>query len=79
MLQIFPFLPWLAFAISGVLLAALWIAGEVRPGTLVVLGTWFAAAAYCQFLVGSAIVSALGLAGQTLLAACLIVRWRLAG
>lgn len=77
MLQIFPFLAWLAAIISAILLAALWNAGELGPGALGVLAAWFLVAAYCQFLGGSAIVAALGLLCQTILAVYLIFRWKL--
>ena len=78
MLQIFPFLAWLAAIISAVLLAALWKLGELRPVTLGVLFVWFLVAAYCQFLGASAMVAAVGVAAQTLLAIYLIARWKLA-
>jgi len=77
MLQIFPFLAWLAAIISAILLAALWNLGELGPRGLAVLGVWFCVAAYCQFLGGSAIVAALGLLCQTILAIYLIIRWKL--
>ncbi len=78
MLQVFPFLAWLAAIISAILLAALWSLGELRPGVLGVLAAWFLAAAYCQFLGASAMVAAVGLLCQTILAIYLIFRWKLA-
>lgn len=77
MLMIFPFLAWLAVIISATLLASLWTAGEMGPGALGALTAWLLVAAYCQFLGSSAMVSALGLAGQTILAVYLIFRWKL--
>ncbi len=78
MLQLLPFLAWLAALISAGLLAALRFCDELRGAAFAVLGTWFLAAAYCQFFSASALVAALGVAAQTLLAVSLIVRWKLA-
>jgi hypothetical protein len=75
-LQLFPFVVYLAPITSLVLLVMLASAGELRLGAGLVLGAIFAVGAYCQFLGGSAIVAALGLGLQTLLAIYLIVRWR---
>jgi uncharacterized membrane protein (UPF0136 family) len=52
-------------------------AGELRWRAGLVLGAVFAVAAYCQFLGGSAVIAAAGLALQTLLTIYLIVCWRL--
>jgi hypothetical protein len=76
-LQIFPFLTWLAAITSGVLLAALWNLGELRRYSLAALLGWFLLAGYCQFLAGSPVVAALGLLLQTILAICLSLRWKL--
>ncbi len=76
MLEIFPFLVWLATVASAVLLAVLWKSGELRPGTLGLLLGWFLVAGYCQFFASSALVSAIGRALQTILAIFLILRWR---
>ncbi len=76
MLQLFPFLTWLAAAASCVLLAVLWRSGELRPRTFLVLLCGFLIAGYCQFFASSAWVAALGRAAQTLLAIGLILRWR---
>lgn len=75
MLQFVPLIVWLAAMTSAFLLIMLWALGEIGLTALVVLITWFGAAAYCQFLGGSAIVSVAGLAGQTILAIYLILRW----
>jgi len=77
-LPILPFLAWLAAITSGVFLARLWSLGEIRPRELAAALGCFLIAGYCQFLGGSAIVSAAGLAIQTVLAIYLTVRWRLA-
>lgn len=77
MLLIFPFLAWLATITSAVLLIVLWNLGELRPPSLGVLLGWFLVAAYCQFLGGSAVLRAVGLLFQTILAVYLILRWRL--
>jgi len=77
MLQLLPFLTWLAPATSLAMLVMLASAGELRPHGGAILVSVFVVAAYGQFLSGSAIVGAAGLAMQTLLAIALIVRWRL--
>ena len=77
MLQLFPFVVYLAPITSLVLFVMLASAGELRWRAGLALGAIFAVAAYYQFLGGSAIVAALGLGLQTLLAIYLIVRWRL--
>jgi hypothetical protein len=76
-MQIFPFLPLLAATTSAILLAALWYLGELSGRSLAVSAGWFVAAGYCQFFGRSAIVAAVGLLLQTLLAVYLAVRWRL--
>lgn len=76
MLQIVPFLAWLAAVTSAALLALSWSLGEFRRRTLAVLVGWFLVAGYCQFLSGSAIMNAVGLSLQTILAAYLLVRFR---
>jgi hypothetical protein len=40
-LQVFPFLVWLATALSAVLLVALWKLGDLRPWAVVALLGWF--------------------------------------
>ena len=77
MLQIFPLLGWLAPLTSAALLIGLWILGDSRrPGLAVLLG-WLLLAAYCQFFTRSAVVAAVGLLCQTILAIYLLLRWRL--
>lgn len=78
MLQVLPFLPWLATATSATLLIVLWRTGELSPRTLVVLLAWFGIAACCEFGPFSTGLSTTGLVFQTILAILLIVRWRLA-
>ncbi len=78
MLLVFPFLAWLAAFVSAGLLVALWLCEDLGRAALALLGTWFVVAAYCQFFAASALVAALGVGGQTVLAIYLIVRWRLA-
>ena len=79
MLQIFPFLAWLAVVTSTVLLIALWHLGQLRPRGFAFLLGWLLVAAYCQFVAASAVVAAAGLLLQTMLAVYLIVRWKLSG
>ena len=79
MLQIFPFLAWIAPGTSAVLLVFLWSLGELGPRALAVLVGWFLLAGYCQFFSGSAVAAAAGLALQTILAVYLLFRWRLHG
>ena len=54
-----------------------WSTGDLRARGVGLALAWFLIAAYCQFFGGSAILTAAGLALQTLLAIGLIVRWRL--
>ena len=75
MIQLFPFLVWLAFLTSAVMLILLWPDLGLRPR--IVLPGWFLIAGYLQVFGDSASVSAGGLALQTLLAVYLIVCWRL--
>jgi len=76
-LQLFPFVVYLAPFTSAVVLVMLASAGELRWRAGLGLGALFAVAAYCQFFHGSAVVAAAGLGLQTLLAIYLLVRWRL--
>jgi hypothetical protein len=77
MLQLVPFLTWLAPVTSAVLLLLLASQGDLgRRGTMAV-GAWLLIAGWCQFFAASALIAAIGLALQTLLAVYLIVRWRL--
>ena len=76
MLQLFPFLGWLAPIASGTLLVILWNVGELRRRTAMALVVVFLGAGYLQFLGSSSVVCASGRAIQTLLAIYLIVRWR---
>ena len=78
MLQILPFLTWLAAMVSGVLLASLWYLGELRRYSGAALVGWFVIAAYIQFFGGSPVLSAVGLLLQTILAVVLSLRWKLA-
>ena len=76
MLQVFPFIAWLATVTSAVLLILLWILGEVRRRDVALLAGGFVLAAYCQFAAGSPVVAAVGLILQTILAVYLLLRWR---
>jgi hypothetical protein len=76
-LQIFPFLAYLAVVTSAVLLVLLSASGEVGRTQRVVLAAWLLAAGYCQFFGISAAVATAGLALQTALAVYLILRWKL--
>ena len=78
MLQILPFLTWLAAIASGALLVSLWNLDELRRSSGAVLVGWFLFAAYLQFFGGSPGVRAVGLSFQTILAVVLSVRWKLA-
>lgn len=77
MLQILPFLAWLAAVTSAVLIVALWSADELRTAHAVVLVAWFLLAAWCQFFAASALPAAVGLLLQTVLAVYLLVCWKL--
>ena len=79
MLQLFPFLGWLALVTSVVLLIVLFWLGELSPRALVLLVAWWVIAAYGEFYGGTAIVSAAGRGLQTVLAVHLIMRWRFSG
>ena len=77
MLEVLPFLTWLATATSVVLLAVLWYLGDLRRYAGAALLTWFLIAGYCQFLGGSPVVRAVGgLMFQTILAIVLSLRWK---
>jgi hypothetical protein len=78
-LQLFPFAGYLAAVTSAVTLAMLAAAGEMRVRSGAVAVIVFLIAGYCQFFAGAPLISAMGLALQTLLAVALIVRWRLSG
>jgi hypothetical protein len=77
MLQLFPFLAWLAPATSITMIGMLIAAGNLRARPAIVVCLWCAAAAWWQFFGGSPGASVTGLGLQTLLAVALIVRWRL--
>ena len=77
MLQIFPFVAWLASVTAAVLLAILWRLGELRPRSVAVLLGWFLIAGSCQFFAGSMVSGAVGLLLQTVLAIYLLIRFRL--
>ena len=74
---LFPFVVYLAAVTSAVLLAALYWLGDLPTRTGAFLAVIFAAATYCQFFGPSAVIAALGLGVQTMLAIYLLVRWRL--
>jgi hypothetical protein len=76
MLQIFPFLPWLAVIVSAGLLVGMWATGELGPRGFILVG-WMAIAAYCQFFGTSVAVTTGGLVLQTCLAVFLMIRWKL--
>jgi hypothetical protein len=78
MLILAPILVWLAAGASAVLIVMLWSSGDLGPRGFAVAAAWLLAAGYCQFSATSPLVSAIGLALQTLLAAGLIIRWRFA-
>jgi hypothetical protein len=78
-LQIFPFLAWLAAITSAVLIVVLWTAGDLgrRKGSVLVV--WFLVAGFCQFRGASAFSTTAGLVLQTMLATYLILRWKVSG
>ena len=76
MLDVFPFIAWIAPAASLVLLAVMWRFGEMRRVALLLAIVWFLVAAYLQFLGASPMAVAIGLALQTMLAVYLMVRFR---
>lgn len=76
-MQFLPFLALVAPVASVALLIGEYVSGDLERRGAIALGAMIAAAAYCQFFAGAAIVSAMGLAMQTLLAIYLILRWRL--
>jgi len=57
-LQLVPFVAWVAIVTSVALLAVLFALGELSPRALGILIAWWGAAAYCQFLAGSAATAA---------------------
>lgn len=79
MLSFLPFLTWLAAITSAVLLVFLWDLGVLRRLSLVITVGVFLVAGYCQFVSGSPMVAALGVALQTILAVYLMARWKLSG
>ncbi len=79
MLQIFPFLAWLAAATSAALLVALQATGDLGARGVIVFGGWWCVAAWCQFLGRTPLLSAAGLALQAILAVCLLVLWKFRG
>jgi hypothetical protein len=78
-LQVLPFVAWLAPLVSAVLLIVSWADEESQGIGLVIASVLFAIAAYGQFLAGPGWVHTAGLPLQTLLAIYLLVRWRLEG
>jgi len=62
-----------------VLLALLWSLGDLGRGGAGVLLGWFLLAVYFQFLGASALLRAAGLVLQTVLAICLLIRWKASG
>jgi hypothetical protein len=78
MMMVAPWLAWLA-AMTSLVLLVYRSNGETRPSWLAVLWIWFLSAAYFQFFGRADLVSAAGLAAQTLLAVWLLVWQRLEG
>jgi hypothetical protein len=78
-LQVFPFLAWVAPITSVVLLPLLWALGELGPTAAGVLLGWFLLAVSFQFFAATALLQAAGLALQTTLAIYLLIRWRVSG
>lgn len=76
MLQVLPFVGWLAPLVSAVLLIVSWADEEERGPRLMILSVLFAIASYCQFVAESPRLQTAGLPLQTVLAIYLLVRWR---
>ena len=76
MLQLLPFLTWLAPITSAFLLIVLWHSRELRPRSLLPLLALFALAGYCQFFAVSLVAGPMGLGLQTGLAIGLMIRWK---
>jgi hypothetical protein len=76
MLALFPFVAWLAALTSVVMLILLASIGELGRLGGAIRVSWLLLALYCQFFGASAIVAAVGLCLQTMLAIYLIARWR---
>jgi cell shape-determining protein MreD len=74
---LFPFVVYLAAVTSVVLLVALYWSGDLPTRTGAFLAVIFGVATYWQFFGPSAVIAALGLGVQTMLAIYLLVRWRL--
>lgn len=77
MLQLFPFVAYLALATSATLLAVLWISGDIGQRQGVLLSSWLALAAYYQLFSSSTMAVVIGLGLQTVLALYLILYWKL--
>jgi len=75
-LEILPFLTWIAALTSAALLVVSGMFGDLRRTSLAALVGWSLAAGYAQFFGGSPVVRAVGLALQTLLAVGLLLRYR---
>jgi hypothetical protein len=76
MLQVFPFLGWLAAITSGVLIVVLWTAGAIGRRAGAVLVVWFLVAGFYQFSGASVFSATAGLVLQTVLALYLILHWK---
>ena len=75
--ELFPLAGWLAVVTSIVLFVSLRAYGELQGARHVVaVIAWLVAAGYLQFFGPTAIVAAVGLVMQTLLAVYLIAVWR---
>jgi hypothetical protein len=76
-IQFIPFISWLAAITSLVTMVILWATGEFGLTTGAVVCIWFLVALYLQMFGASAIVAAIGLSLQTILAAYLSIRLKL--
>lgn len=76
-MQFIPFISWLAAITSAVTMGLLWTSGELRPRASVAICTWFLVALYLQIFGASALIAAIGLSLQTILAAYLSIRLKL--
>jgi hypothetical protein len=76
-IQFIPFISWLAAITSAVTMGILWTSGDLGSRAAAIVCAWFLVALYLQIFGASAMVAAIGLALQTLLAAYLSIRLKL--
>ncbi|HJQ97279.1 MAG TPA: hypothetical protein VJ826_03140 [Candidatus Polarisedimenticolaceae bacterium] len=77
MLEIFPFLPWLATGIALFFGVMLGLSGELAGRRALVVAVWFVVAFYLQCYGSSTALTVVGLILQTLLTVYLWALWRM--